>query len=1037
MRHIHNSLIICAALSAVPFAGMARAEASGSMAVTSAYERNIALSAAPQDEIQVTGRVVDDQGNAIAGASVTVKGTVKGTVSGVDGNFELQTTDDAVLVLSKKGYFPQEVSVNGNQILGDIVLVKDENADLINVAFRKVKEEDLIGSVSYVDVVKNMETNYTTGAVDYMESYVGGWNGSTLWGMNPSNSSYYIVIDGVPRGLVGYENLLSTEIESITFLKGADAVALYGTRGAKGAILITTKRGKVRDGLEINSRVVTGFNVAKSFPQYLCSAEYMDLYNKACDGDKVDRLYSEEDIYNYASGKNPYRYPNIDYYSDEYVSKFYNHTDVNLELVGGSERAQYYGSINYWTEGGYLEVADAKDNRTHRYSVRGNVDVKINDFIKAYINANATFYDVKTAGNANWWEAAATQRPNRPVNAAPMIPVSMVDPDNQAALDLLSTTKNIFDGKFLAGTQEDKTSVFGDIYAAGSRKYTIRKFQFDAGMDFNLGHLLPGLTLKTIMGMDFSTQYTTAFSNGYRVFVPEWASYNGKEYIVGLGYQGDDTRTGYQSVSGSDDDRMISITALLDYKRSFGKHNITGMVLASGSQQTELGTYHSDCTAHMGFLAGYNYAHKYYADFSSALVHSIRLAEGHRNVFSPSLTIGWDVAKESFLEGSVVDKLMVEASASILHEDYDLIYNSTKYYLYDGEWDKNSWSFTYGDGRNAVGISPSRGENPELEMIKRKEIRFGVRSSFLKGMFTLTGNYFANDMDGYLILAGNDLPSHMTNFVALRNNNVVHRNGFDFEFKFNKKFGEVDLSLGVFGTHYDTERTKYEETVKYDYQAYEGTAEDAVWGYKCLGIFQSEEEIKKAPTQNLGSEVMPGDLRYEDVNGDGEINADDRVVLGKWGSYGAPTTLGLNIVAKWKSFKFFIAGSGGFGELGGKMSQYYQMDADDKYSVIARDCWRTDNTNAKYPRISTKENNNNFVTSDFWTFKNNIFYLDKVQVTYDLPQKFFDGTFVKGVTVFAIGSNLLTISKEREWMELAIGSSPYSRYYGFGVQAKF
>ncbi len=1037
MRHIHNSLIICAALSAVPFAGMARAEASGSMAVTSAYERNIALSAAPQDEIQVTGRVVDDQGNAIAGASVTVKGTVKGTVSGVDGNFELQTTDDAVLVLSMKGYFPQEVSVNGNQILGDIVLVKDENADLINVAFRKVKEEDLIGSVSYVDVVKNMETNYTTGALDYMESYVGGWNGSTLWGMNPSNSSYYIVIDGVPRGLVGYENLLSTEIESISFLKGADAVALYGTRGAKGAILITTKRGKVRDGLEINSRVVTGFNVAKSFPQYLCSAEYMDLYNKACDGDKVDRLYSEEDIYNYASGKNPYRYPNVDYYSDEYVSKFYNHTDVNLELVGGSERAQYYGSINYWTQGDYLEVADAKDNRTHRYSVRGNVDVKINDFIKAYINANATFYDVKTAGNANWWDAAATQRPNRPVNAAPMIPVSMVDPDNQAALDLLSTTKNIFDGKFLAGTQEDKTSVFGDIYAAGSRKYTIRKFQFDAGMDFNLGHLLPGLTLKTIMGMDFSTQYTTAFSNGYRVFVPEWASYNGKEYIVGLGYQGDDTRTGYQSVSGSDDDRMISITALLDYKRSFGKHNITGMVLASGSQQTELGTYHSDCTAHMGFLAGYNYAHKYYADFSSALVHSIRLAEGHRNVFSPSLTIGWDVAKESFLEGSVVDKLMVEASASILHEDYDLIYNSTKYYLYDGEWDKNSWSFTYGDGRNAVGISPSRGENPELEMIKRKEIRFGVRSSFLKGMFTLTGNYFANDMDGYLILAGNDLPSHMTNFVALRNNNVVHRNGFDFEFKFNKKFGEVDLSLGVFGTHYDTERTKYEETVKYDYQAYEGTAEDAVWGYKCLGIFQSEEEIKKAPTQNLGSEVMPGDLRYEDVNGDGEINADDRVVLGKWGSYGAPTTLGLNIVAKWKSFKFFIAGSGGFGELGGKMSQYYQMDADDKYSVIARDCWRTDNTNAKYPRISTKENNNNFVTSDFWTFKNNIFYLDKVQVTYDLPQKFFDGTFVKGVTVFAIGSNLLTISKESEWMELGIGRSPYSRYYGFGVQAKF
>ena len=1041
-------------MAAVPFAADARAEVSGLPVAMAAYESSTPLAASPQEDIVIKGRVVDEQGNPLPGVTIAVQGTTKGTISDVNGNFEVSAPEDAILDFSFKGYFAQQVEVSGREVLGDIVLTKDVESDLVNVAFRKVSEDDILGSISYVNVEENMKTNYSTGALDYMESYVSGWNGSTLWGMNPENSSYFIVVDGVPRGLAGYENLLSTEIESITFLKGADAVALYGSRGAKGAILITTKRGKVRDGLEINSRVFTGFNVAKSYPQYLCAAEYMTLYNAALKGDGLDPIYSDEDIYNHASGKNPYRYPDVDYYSDEYISKVMNHTDVNVELVGGSERAKYYGSINYWTAGDYLKVGDAKDNRTHRYSVRGNVDVKIADFIKAYINANATFYDVKTAGNANWWSAAASQRPNRPANAAAMIPVDMVDPDNQAAIDLLSTTKNIYDGKFLSGTLDDKTSVFGDIYAAGSRKYTIRKFQFDAGLDFDLAHLLPGLSLKTIMGMDFSTQYTTAFSNAYAIFIPEWASYNGKEYIVGLTKEGEDSRTGYQSVSGSDDDRMINVTGMFDYKRSFGLHNVNGILLASGSQQTELGTYHSDCSAHIGFQAAYNYAHKYYADFSSALVHSVRLAKGHRNVFSPSLTLGWDMAKESFLEGSFVDKLQLEASASILHEDYDIIWGSDKYYLYNGAWQINEWGFTYGDGKAARAATPTRGNNDELEMIKRKEVRFGLRSSFLKGMVTFTGNYFQNNMEGYLILSGSNLPAHMVNFVALRNNDIVHRDGFDFEVTFNKKFGEVDFSMGVYGTHYNTKRTKYEETVKYDNLAQEGTPEDAFWGFKCLGIFQTQEEIDNSPVQNLGAQVRPGDLKYDDTNGDGEVNTDDIVQLGKYGMYGDPTSLGVNLTAKWKNFSFFVSGYGGFGATNAKGGvyfvedgtasiarfsgyQYYQMDEDDKYSVIARDCWRADNTNAKYPRISSKANSNNYAPSDFWTFKRNVFYLDKIQVTYELPSHLFAGAFIKGVSVFASGANLLTISKEREWQELSIGSSPRARYYGVGVQAKF
>ena len=1051
MKHIHNSLIICAALAAVPFAAGASVEAHGTVAATAAYVSDMPLANSPYGDILVKGRVIDEDGKPIAGVSVIVQGTPKGTLSDSEGNFEVNAPEDAILAFSFKGYYPQQVEVGGNTTLGDIVLTKDPDAGLVNLAFRKVNEEDLVGSVSYVNIEDKMEYNYTsTRVLDNVISYVGGLTGdpnnafSTIWGMNPTNLNYMVVIDGCPRGLAGYENLLSTEVESITFLKGADAVALYGSRGAKGAMLITTKRGKVRDGLEINTRVVTGFNVAKKFPEYLSSAEYMSLYNVARQSDGNKALYSDEDIANYASHVNPYHYPDVDYYSSDYVSKVYNHTDVNVELVGGSARARYYGSINYWTEGDYLKVGESKDNRTHRYSVRGNVDVKITDFIKAYINANATFYDVKTASNANWWNAAATQRPNRPENAAPMIPVSMVDPNNQEALDLLSTSSYIFDGMFLAGSKTEKTHVFGDMYAVGARKYTIRKFQFDAGLDFDLGHLLPGLKLKTVMGMDFSTQYTTQFNNKYAIFKPTWGEVDGKEYIVSLATDGEDSHTGYQSIDGSDDDRMISVNAFFDYNRSFGDHNVSGMILASGTQQTELGTYHSDCGAHLGFHAGYNYAHKYYFDFNSALVHSVRLAEGHRNVWSPSLTLAWDMAKEEFLKGSFVDKLQIEASASKLHEDYDLINGNDKYYLYNGAWSINEWGFTYGDGKNAKSVSPTRGNNEEIEMITRKEVRFGLRSSFLKGMFTLTGNYFQNDMDGYLILASKHLPDYMTNFQALRNNNIVHRTGYDFEFTFNKRFGEFDVSLGFNGTVYDTERTKYEETPKEEYQAYEGQAEDAILGYKCLGIFRSQDEIDdyvgtdgKKIKQSLGSAVKVGDLKYADINGDNVVNEDDQVFIGKRGSYGSPTTLGGNIVVKWRAFTFFAAARGLMGATAFKDSQYYQMDADDKYSVIARKCWREDYYNAKYPRISSKANKNNFVTSDFWSYKRNVFYLDKIQLTYQLPSHLFAGSFVKGVTVFAMGANLLTVSKESEVLELNIGSAPQSRYFGIGVQAKF
>ena len=294
-----------------------------------------------------------------------------------------------------------------------------EDSTLVNVAFRKVAKEDIMGGVSSVNIAELMEKNYNTYSLDNMQGYVSGFNGAGMWGQ----TGQLVLIDGVPREA---NNVKPDEIESITFLKGAQAVVLYGSKAANGAILITTKRGKVTEGLSVNVRANTGWAVAKAFPEYLGAAEYMTLYNEAYANDGKGVKFSPELIAKYASGANPYRYPDVEFYSDEFIKKAYNRTDVTAEIEGGNDRAKFYANVSYYRQGDFFKFGEAKNNYIDRFNVRGNVDIKLNNFIKAYVNANATYYNSKSANGGSYWEAAATLRPN---SVTPLIPLSYIDPN--------------------------------------------------------------------------------------------------------------------------------------------------------------------------------------------------------------------------------------------------------------------------------------------------------------------------------------------------------------------------------------------------------------------------------------------------------------------------------------------------------------------------------------------------------------------------------------------------------------------------------
>ena len=224
---------------------------------------------------------------------------------------------------------------------------------------------------------------------------------------------------------------------------------------------------------------------------------------------------------------------------------------------------------------------------------------------------------------------------------------------------------------------------------------------------------------------------------------------------------------------------------------------------------------------------------------------------------------------------------------------------------------------------------------------------------------------------------------------------------------------------------------------------------DAIWGYKCLGFYNAsdfditttaEGQTKYAlkggmPTAAIGGAIQPGDLKYEDVNGDGRLDSKDQVEIGKSGLYGAPLTLGVNLTLKYKNFTLFILGNGQFGAKGLKNGSYYYMSGDAKYSINALGRWTPETAaTATHPRLTTLSHANNAASSTFWLYSTNRFNLRKVQLTYDFPKDLFQGKWVKELSIYVNGNDLLTFAKERKLLETSVGYAPQTRFYNLGVK---
>lgn len=832
-----------------------------------------------------------------------------------------------------------------------------------------------------------------------------------------------VMIDGVRRD---FTDITLNEVQQVTVLKGINAVALYGSQAAKGVIFITTKKGEANNR-KISVRVNSGVALPTALPNYLNSADYMTLNNEARRNDGLAELYDATTIQNYRTG-NSYRFPSVDYYSSEYLKKYLNATDANAEFSGGNNNARFYSNIGWSNSSTLLNAGEGKNEGDSRLSARGNVDLKLNDKISSSLYVSAIFSDSRR-GRGNYWANAATLLPNR---FTPLIPIDLISPADKATLGLVDASRNLIDGKYLlGGAQQFLTNPIADLYVAGFDKNIRRTFQVTNTINADLSSLLPGLSIHTLFNLDYSNSYLQSINNTYAVYTPTWSTTS--DSLTKLQKFGEDAHPGTQNINNTAQRQNIGFSSWISYDRTIHEaHNISATLLGYTSAIRVNDVYQPTTNSHLGLQLAYNYKHKYWADFSSAYVNSTKLPAGGRTGLSPTVSLGWLLSSEEFLaKSNVVNYLKLSASAGILKTDLDI----TGYYLYDNIYQRGAY-FTWNDGIQAQNqaTTSSYGASPDLSFPQRKEVNVSVEGAFFKNLLTLQSTFFMTEMDGLPTQRFSQYPNYFSSFIPYTNYNAQQRTGVDLMLNANKKIGNVQLNVGATVTYTKSKVTKRDELFLDPYQNRSGNPVDAIFGLVSDGFFMDQNDINNHPKQ-LFSEVRPGDIKYVDQNGDKIIDSRDEVMIGR---YGAPLTYGVNFNAGYKGFNLFVLGTGSNGGYGLTNNNYYWVSGDVKYSEVVLNRWtEATKTTATYPRLSSQQNSNDFRSSDFWLYKTNRFNLSKVQLTYNLPHAVLRKTFVTDLGIYVFGSNLYTLSKNREILDLSIANTPQFRNYTVGIRAKF
>ena len=997
----------------------------------------------PKKKRTVTGTVVDaENGDPVIGATVVVKGQKDGVITDLDGNFTIAISGSkAQLEFSYIGYRKKTVDVgdlgvinvkmeSDNQLLSEVVVVGAGTQKKVSVtgSITSVKGLELKAPSSSLTTsfagklagVISMTSTGEPGAAS--EFYIRGV--STFGG----RATPLILLDDVEISTADLNNIPAETIESFSILKDASATAIYGARGANGVMLITTKTGKENEKTRINVTVENSFNKPMNFPDFVNGATWMEMYNEAqlTRNPGATPKYSQLDIDNTRNQVNPYIYPDVQW-KDVIFKNMNMNQRANVNISGGGSKASYYMSLQANHDTGLLDTKKvySYNNNINNwgYNFQNNISYKITSTTKIDLHMNAQIRN-KKGPNYSTSDLFAQMLYCNPINFPVTFPAQPGD------------THIRFGNAIWTGS-----SVRTNPYAymlSSFKEYNENTLNTSLKINQKLDFVTKGLSVQAMVNWK-----NWASSSYNRTIEPYYYGIKGGSYnpsnptdyeIERLGTSGTDYLKTSDISKASD--QTFYLDARVNYDRQFNLHHVTGMLMY---MQRE---YRSSVLPerNQGFSGRftYDYGQRYLVELNFGYNGTERLAKKERFEFFPAVSLGWVISNEKFFEPMTkyIDNLKIRGSYGLVGSDETRLSAGAQHFLYIDQVSLNNIGFTTGVDMNYTLYGPLVTNyavvNGGWERVKKLDIGIDLE---LFRQLTITADYF-NEKRYNILLHREAWPESLGYYTAKpwSNKGKVDNWGIELSVNWRKEFTK-DLYVDFRGNFTYTEN-KYvnldEPVYPYVWKTSTGKPLSRTTGYIAQGLFSSQEEIDNSPTQNLGSTVKPGDIKYRDVNGDGKIDGSDQVMISPYGTtpriqYG----LGMNVTYKKFDFGVFFNGSAKRTIMISGISPFGQSD----YNVmqfIADDYWSESNPNpnAKYPRLglTSSQTANNTVASTYWMRNGNFIRFKTLELGY----KFKYGR------VYLNGDNIAVFSPFKLWdPELSWNAYPLQRTFNIGVQLNF
>ena len=1018
-------------------------------------EKKVSEQSVSQKKRLLQGLVKDEQGNPIIGASIQLKNTGTGVITDLDGLFQIQVTDkNSVIVISYIGYVTQEISVGDRSSI--TVQLKEDTKSLEEVvvtAFGATqKKETMVGAIQQVRPAElkvpssSLSTSFAgrmAGVIAIQRSGQPGADGANFWIRGKSTfgdaTGVLIVLDGVEISSSDLNALDPEVIESFSILKDATATAMYGTRGANGVMIVTTKSGQDLLKPIINFRLETSMSQLTSVPEMVGGVDYMKLYNEALTTrDITTGLYDDTKIRATEQGLNPLVYPNVDWYNEMFNKNAFAQR-FNFNIRGGKKAVTYFMSASVKHDAGNLKSL-SKDYFSYnnninvmRYDFVNNLSIKATNTTKISLGLNVSLRDWK-GPSAGVDGIFSMSREASPVDFPIVYPARN---DKEIYTLWGGMSGGIYNNGYRNPVAE---------YVVGYKKQFASTVNANIRLDQDLKMVTKGLKLHVLASFKNWSKTETTRKAGYNQF--EIDQYNEATGEYTLSRVGNEQKTALNTEGAATGDRRIFIQAYLDYKRKFGVHDVNAMLLYN---QDQLDNNKPDNLLSslprrkQGIAARLSYAYddRYLAEVNFGYNGSENFAKNNRFGFFPSIALGYNISQEKFWEpiSNVISHFKLRGSYGLVGNDG---INERYAYLEDIVLSSDKWKYTTGVNQNVNLQGPvwNRYYNPNLTWEVGKKLNVGFDMQLFHQV-NLNFDVFKEIRSKIYMQKVNTLPDFIgTGETKIYENSGKMKNvGFDIALVYNKQITK-DFFLSFKGTLTYAHNTILERDEP-PFQLYPnlssvGYSRGQHLVYVADGLFRDQADVDSHAEQTLGYIPQPGDIKYvdqPDANGncDGIINTNDRVYMGYPEDPEIVYGFGPSMKYKNWDFSFFFQGAARTSIL---MSGFHPFGKNATRGVmkfIADDYWSESNPNpnAAYPRLTRDTNANNTVNSSYWLRNGAFLKLKNAEIGY---------TF-KMFRAYLNGSNLLTFSPFKHWdPEMGGGSGmkyPTQRVFNIGIQFTF